>query len=655
MGSSSSAARKPNSVTHKDQPVSTQRPRHGTENIESTAGAGKTQTMDLLLPANNEDDVKTAQDLQRDHPELFYVFEEMHSLIEKLEENQKSTWQWLDLQESIESSMEASYFKHYKKKRVLGRYMALLRAAGSFAEAYGDALEEAGLTAFTARTVESHQADAPLGFLVMLRSVLLNYTDSSLYFCEKLADTGIFKYFVEDLKESRTHLEDFDDVPDDCFVGSIGVLYNSARNPAIRQTIRKLDTVSVLLPFLKSKSEKVRLLVLLSLANMLDEDQNDLLLADDSVFDFILFILERAWKYQSHRFDGFSVEEVIDGMTGLAKNDSNKTLLVKKGVLPRLMNVLRDSSSDEEIEKAVKCVWELAFDEENRKDFNKNKELMDLLKQRKTSSDNAVAKASEGALWVLQMKTKDENKKSNKEQQVDISGHVMISYQWGDQKTLLQVKELLKADGYKLWMDVDNMGGSTLQAMAEAVQNASVVLVCMSERYKESQNCRSEAEYAFSLQKTIIPLLMQREYKPDGWLGMIKGTKLFFDFSGKYDFNKKLIELSRELGEKGKGLKADVVDGEVRTSAAVLKAAPVDAARGPATATWSNKDVHNWLVKSGFSRHSSLKDLSGEDLVFLKKLSYKAPEFFYTYVKGDLHLNDLRDIRRFSEAVERLN
>ncbi len=56
---------------------------------------------------------------------------------------------------------------------------------------------------------------------------------------------------------------------------------------------------------------------------------------------------------------------------------------------------------------------------------------------------------------------------------------------------------------------------------------------------------------------------MQREYKPDGWLGMIKGTKLFFDFSGKYDFNKKLIELSRELGERGKGMEADTVDVSV--------------------------------------------------------------------------------------------
>lgn len=35
--------------------------------------------------------------------------------------------------------------------------------------------------------------------------------------------------------------------------------------------------------------------------------------------------------------------------------------------------------------------------------------------------------------------------------------HVMISYQWGSQTTMLAVKERLKAEGYKVWMDVDNM------------------------------------------------------------------------------------------------------------------------------------------------------------------------------------------------------
>ena len=40
-------------------------------------------------------------------------------------------------------------------------------------------------------------------------------------------------------------------------------------------------------------------------------------------------------------------------------------------------------------------------------------------------------------------------------------------------------------------MDVDEMGGSTLESMAKAVENASVVLVCVSQKYKESPNCRS--------------------------------------------------------------------------------------------------------------------------------------------------------------------
>ena len=49
----------------------------------------------------------------------------------------------------------------------------------------------------------------------------------------------------------------------------------------------------------------------------------------------------------------------------------------------------------------------------------------------------------------------------------------------------------LQADGYKIWIDVEQMGGSTLEAMAEAVENAMVVLVCASEKYKLSPNCRT--------------------------------------------------------------------------------------------------------------------------------------------------------------------
>ena len=43
--------------------------------------------------------------------------------------------------------------------------------------------------------------------------------------------------------------------------------------------------------------------------------------------------------------------------------------------------------------------------------------------------------------------------------------------------------------------------------------------MCMTEKYKQSPNCRAEAEYAFKLGVPIIPLIGQEGYMPDGWLG----------------------------------------------------------------------------------------------------------------------------------------
>ena len=71
------------------------------------------------------------------------------------------------------------------------------------------------------------------------------------------------------------------------------------------------------------------------------------------------------------------------------------------------------------------------------------------------------------------------------------SNHVMISYQWDVQSTLVEVKTKLQSAGYSVWMDLEQMGGSTLEAMATAVENSAVVLVCVSQKYKESANCRS--------------------------------------------------------------------------------------------------------------------------------------------------------------------
>ena len=57
-------------------------------------------------------------------------------------------------------------------------------------------------------------------------------------------------------------------------------------------------------------------------------------------------------------------------------------------------------------------------------------------------------------------------------------------YQWDVQATVLRVAKSMRERGFRVWMDTEMMSGSTLDAMAAAVEGAHCVLVCITERYK---------------------------------------------------------------------------------------------------------------------------------------------------------------------------
>ena len=71
------------------------------------------------------------------------------------------------------------------------------------------------------------------------------------------------------------------------------------------------------------------------------------------------------------------------------------------------------------------------------------------------------------------------------------SKHIMLSYNWHYQDLIFKIRDELKHSGYKVWIHDENLGGSTMEAMASAVENSAVVLVAVSQKYKESANCRS--------------------------------------------------------------------------------------------------------------------------------------------------------------------
>ena len=69
--------------------------------------------------------------------------------------------------------------------------------------------------------------------------------------------------------------------------------------------------------------------------------------------------------------------------------------------------------------------------------------------------------------------------------------HIMISYQWDCQDTIIQVKDKLRSVGFNVWIDVKEMRGSTLETMASAVEHCTVFLMAISRKYFESPNCRA--------------------------------------------------------------------------------------------------------------------------------------------------------------------
>ena len=50
---------------------------------------------------------------------------------------------------------------------------------------------------------------------------------------------------------------------------------------------------------------------------------------------------------------------------------------------------------------------------------------------------------------------------------------------------------------------MEQIYGSSLTSMAEAVESASVILMCITEKYYLTPNCRLEAEYAGTIKKPL--------------------------------------------------------------------------------------------------------------------------------------------------------
>jgi len=243
--------------------------------------------------------------------------------------------------------------------------------------------------------------------------------------------------------------------------------------------------------------------------------------------------------------------------------------------------------------------------------------------------------------------------------------HVMISYNWGVQPVVLKIAAALKAAGYNIWLDVEQMAGSTLEAMADAIERSCLMLICMTEKYKDSPNCRLEGQYCSSLRKPFIPLLMQEKYFPNGWLGILLGARLYHDFTTEANWDTKIQQLVKEIGERGKITAQSTTStsstsasstSSTSTSASTTVSAPAAPAR-PTVENWEVSQVADWLKTSKLESLNLIFEKQKLNGVCLKELAILSSKDFYTfsnYVREFIEITSPGEILQLFHHLKKL-
>ena len=123
-----------------------------------------------------------------------------------------------------------------------------------------------------------------------------------------------------------------------------------------------------------------------------------------------------------------------------------------------------------------------------------------------------------------------------------------------------RINDAIKARGVIPWFDEERMSGDTRQKMIEGIENSDVIVVFITEAYRDKvnldnarDNCRLEFHHAFEQKgpAVMIPVVMEPGMRNVGdWTGVLGAAlsgHLYIDFSSAFTddaiFDAKVKEL----------------------------------------------------------------------------------------------------------------
>ena len=341
-----------------------------------------------------------------------------------------------------------------------------------------------------------------------------------------------------------------------------------SHHPEAARLLSEMRLNSIVEPFL-GKVGQASLYAVIILASLYGKDEASLLQRKPDIITAISDCLSAVFDERDGRFSGnLHLPRILSALKYLATSDTNKVLLLQSDIHPKVARVLEDFANDrpehmqpatagqpvpvggggndvESASLAIEFLMQLSFsfpaDDELRA-FFQGKGMTDMPKilgdvLRRPPDRPQLTPASEQLATALYRRLVGSPAPAPAASPHAAKGHVMLSYSWEVKKELVvALGRSLRQQGLDVWRDeegsslVPPMSGDVNARMAEAIESSHAVIVCVSPSYKESANCRIEANYSQQKKKRLLFVMMTDGYEREvgGWLGLLLGRDLWY-------------------------------------------------------------------------------------------------------------------------------
>ncbi|CAF1063494.1 unnamed protein product [Rotaria sordida] len=324
-----------------------------------------------------------------------------------------------------------------------------------------------------------------------------------------------------------------------------------------------------------SSCDKLSLCAYAILSEILTDEKLKELKITNNICNFLFNILEQGWHHPLKKYKQMPIIYLLRSFSSLSKSNTIQQKVSDGHKLSFFIEMC------DEYPIVYDIIWAFSFNQDIQQQLRSNSSFMSKLTQLSKECDNKqMSKMIHGILWNLEI---NHENRSTLEIKNGKRFDIMISYSHKDKIICKQIYDELIKFGYP--------------------------------------------QYAFQQQRKIVPVLLQKQYKPDGWLLFLIGQLYYVDFI-KYEFSRAMEILFKELkatnivdnnaGNVQFKENAVVTSHVLQMSSPKLYLSPILPEK---ITDWTQIHVQEWLTRHNLIHLSRLLvDCNGSSLLYLDDL-----------------------------------